>query len=312
MTAAPDVYRRRRAVALGLLGVLIVLIGIVLRSCGGAGENAGAARTAPQSALPQLPGGGRQIFPARRVVAFYGAPQARSLGVLGIGTPDHAAAKLKRAARAYARGSKPVLPAMELLATIATSGPGDDGLNRTHQPPATIDRYLAAARKVHALLVLDIQPGHGDFLSEAQRLEPWLLQPDVGIALDPEWHVGPGQIPGQTIGSVTAAEVNAVETYVSDLVGKHELPQKLFVLHQFTNGMIKDKDQVQQRPGLAVTMNVDGVGDRANKVEKYDAFTSQTARFHNGFKLFYQEDTGLMSHGEVLALKPPPDLIVYE
>ena len=41
-------------------------------------------------------------------------------------------------------------------------------------------------------------------------------------------------------------------------------------------------------------------------------FTSELTRFHNGFKLFYEEDTNLMSPRQVLALRPPPDIVVYE
>jgi hypothetical protein len=160
--------------------------------------------------------------------------------------------------------------------------------------------------------VLDIQPGRGDFVSEAIRLERWLREPDVGIALDPEWHVGLDAIPGQVIGSVSADEVNLVSAYVSKFVEEHDLPEKLFVVHQFTSGMIQNKERVVRRPGLAVTMNVDGFGDRANKVAKYDEFTSELTRFNDGFKLFYEEDTNLMQPREVLALGPPPDLVVYE
>ena len=245
-------------------------------------------------------------------MAFYGAPQDEALGALGIGTPASAAARLERAAAPYARRSRPVLPAFELISTIAAAAPGEDGLHRIHQPPEVIDRYLRAARRAEALLLLDVQPGRGDFLSEARRLERWLREPDVGLALDPEWHVGANEVPGQVIGSVSAQDVNEVSAYVAGLVRRHDLPEKLFVVHQFTADMIEDKARVARRPGLAITMNVDGFGNRANKVSKYAAFTSEAARFNDGFKLFYEEDVGLMRPRQVLALAPPPDLIVYE
>jgi hypothetical protein len=314
MSEQVNIYRRRRATAAGVLAGLLLVIVVAARSCGGDGgadsASAGPAARAPKRA--QLPGGGRTIFPAHRVVAFYGAPQSDRLGILGIGDVDDAAAKLKRVARAYERKTRPVMPAFELISTIANAHPGDDGMYRSHQPAATIDRYLAAARRAKALLLLDIQPGRGDFLSEVQRLQRWLLEPDVGLALDPEWHVGDGAVPGAEIGSVTADEVNAVSSYLANLVGKHDLPEKLFVIHQFTNDMIKDKQRVLRRPGLAVTMNVDGFGNPANKISKYKAFTSEAARFNDGFKLFYEEDTDLMSPRQVLALGPPPDLVIYE
>ncbi|MDQ3722027.1 MAG: hypothetical protein M3376_02935 [Actinomycetota bacterium] len=312
-----ETYRRRRLLALVVLGCLLFACVLAVRSCGGedgaAGGGGGAdAEPAAAADRDELPGGGRRIFPDYRVVGFYGAPQDKQLGALGIGTPDEAAARLKRVARGYVRKSRPVLPAFELIATIAAQAPGDDGKYRIHQSDQVIGRYLRAARRANALLILDIQPGRDDFLSEARRLERWLREPDVGIALDPEWHVGPGEVPGQVLGSVTADEVNAVSAYVSSFVSDHDLPDKLFVVHQFTSSMIENKERVQQRLGLALTMNVDGFGDRSNKVSKYDLFTSELTRFHDGFKLFYEEDTNLMSPRQVLALRPPPDLVVYE
>ena len=312
-------YRRRRAIALLALACALIAIVLAVRSCGGDtapgaanSTKAPAPGVAPPASTSELPRGGRSIFPAYRVVAFYGAPQARALGALGIGTPDAAAARLAEVARPYAKKSRPVLPAFELISTIAAEAPGDDGLYRIHQSDLVIGRYLSAARRAKALLVLDIQPGRGDFLSEARRLEKWLAQPDVGIALDPEWHVGPEEVPGKVIGSVSAEQINEVSAYVSAFVTDHDLPDKLFVVHQFTPDMIRNKERIARRLGLAVTMNVDGFGNQPNKIGKYDQFTSELARFHNGFKLFYEEDTDLMSPAQVLALRPPPDLVVYE
>lgn len=313
MDERATIYRRRRLAALAVLALALAALVLALRSC--AGDGGGDAVTIPPEPAPlhpQLPGGGRRIFPEHRVVAFYGAPQSDALGVLGIGSPERAAAHLERVARAYARPSRPVLPAFELIATIATAGPGDDGLHRFHQSDATIERYLLAARRAKALLVLDVQPGLGDFLSEVRRLRPWLVEPDVGIALDPEWHVGGGEIPGKTIGSVTAREVNGVAAYVAGIVAQHDLPEKLFVVHEFTAAMVEGRDRIRARPGLALTMNVDGFGTPAAKISKYRELTADTPRFADGFKLFYVEDTDRMSPRAVLALRPPPDLVVYE
>ena len=308
------VYRRRRLTALSVAGGVVVVAVVALGSCGSSADRTPAALVKLRRPLVvNLPRGGRRIFPAFRVVAYYGAPQDPGLGELGIGTPAHAARKLLRQAAPYGRKTRPVLPALELIASVAAHDPGPDGLYRTQQTAAVINRYLHAARRIKALLVLDIQPGHADFLSEARRLAPWLGQPDVGIALDPEWHT-PGAVPGAQIGSVTAAEINAVSDYVAGIVRARNLPEKLFVIHQFTDGMIQDKRQVLPRAGLAVTFNVDGFGDRPNKLVKYRAFTAQTrgGPFDDGFKLFYHEDTNLMSPGDVMALQPRPDLVVYE
>jgi hypothetical protein len=307
------VYRRRRLVAVSALGVLVAFVIVVVTSCG---SNDRAPRFGSAAAKPFVlyePRGGREIFPHYRVVAYYGAPQDAQLGQLGIGTPAQAGRKLQRQAAPYGRKTRPVLPAMELIASVAADAPGPDGLFRTQQTPRVINRYLHAARRLKALLILDIQPGHADFLSEAQRLAPWLGQPDVGIALDPEWHT-PGAVPGSQIGSVTAGEINQVSDYVAGIVRASKLPQKLFLIHQFTDGMIQGKDQVLARPGLAMAFNVDGFGDRPNKLAKYAEFTAQSRGrpFANGYKLFYHEDTNLMTPANVMRMRPRPDLVVYE
>jgi hypothetical protein len=311
-----SVYWRRRAVALAVLAALVAVPVVALGGGSDAadGERAKAGGRAEQADLPkppELPRGGRRIFPDFRVVGFYGAPQDEELGVLGIGKPSTAARKLERVARGYERKTRPVLPAFELLATVAAADPGEEGKYILRQDDAVIARYLRAARRAKALLVLDIQPGHADFMDEARKLERWLREPDVSLALDPEWHT-PGATPGSVIGSVSAQKVNEVSAWLAGIVRERRLPEKLFVLHQFTADMIRNKELVKKRPGLAVTFNVDGFGDRPNKVSKYDAFTSEATRFHDGFKLFYREDTNLMKPRQVLALTPPPDLVVYE
>ena len=166
-----------------------------------------------------------------------------------------------------------------------------------------IRRYLRAARRAKALLILDIQPGRSDFYTETVRLQKWLQEPDVGLAIDPEWRMGPDQVPGNVIGSVEAREVNATSAWLAQLVKEHDLPEKLFLIHQFTGEMVDDT-QLQQRPGLAMVLNADGFGGQAIKKAKYRAFTrSPRDFFHKGFKLFYREDTDLMTPREVLRLR---------
>jgi hypothetical protein len=311
LTATTDGRRRLAGVAGAVLVVLALLF--VVRGGGDDNKAAKAAAAADlKNAPPQLPGGGRTIFPGRRVVAFYGNPQDAGLGILGIGRQSTMLAKLRKQAAPYARKTRPVLPALELITTVAAASPGADGSYTLHTPPAVIDRYLRAARKAKALLILDIQPGLNDFPTEMRRLIRWLKEPDVSLALDPEWRVQPGQVPGKVIGSVTAAEVNRTTADLAQLTQANHLPQKLLVIHQFTEGMVSNPELVANRHGLATVFNVDGFGAKPNKVNKYKALVVGKERFHHGFKLFYQEDLGLMKPASVMALTPRPDLIVYE
>jgi hypothetical protein len=299
--------------------VVVVVAGILVVTGAGSGPDAGvkeAARAAPgPPPPPELPRGGRAIFPRYRVVAFYGAPQDAQLGELGIGPPAAVARKLERQARPYRRaGGRPTLPAFELISTVASGAPGTDGRYSYRQPHRVIDRYLKAARAAKALLILDIQPGRVDFMEDVRALQPYLEQPDVGLALDPEWKVAEGQVPGKVIGSVDATEVNRVSAYLAGLVSERKLPQKLLIVHQFTDDMIRRKELLTQPPGVALALNVDGFGNQAVKIAKYHEFTRAPAarRFQKGLKLFYHEDTGLMTPRQVLRLRPRPSLVVYE
>ena len=309
-----SVYRRRRIVAAAVLALVPAAAGALIGAGGDGGETSAEAPRAAASATPappELPRGGRSIFPRHRVVAYYGAPQDDELGELGIGSPASAARRLERQAKAYDRPRRPVLPALELIAVIANADAGEDGQYRSRQRDAVIRRYLRAARRARMLLLLDIQPGRSDFFTEATRLERWLREPDVGLALDPEWLVQPGEVPGQVIGSVDAREVNSTTEWLAQLAERHDLPEKLVIIHQFTDDMVDDT-AVKARDGLQIVLNADGFGTRPVKKSKYHAFTRNAPGFGTGFKLFYREDVGLMTPRQVLRLRPPPDFVVYE
>jgi hypothetical protein len=303
------VYWRRRLTAVGGLVAVAAVAALLL---GNGGEPKPAAAPAVREPPPvELPRGGRSVLPEHRVVAYYGAPQSRELGALGIGTPDSAARRLARQARPYERRRRPILPALELIAVIANADAGQDGMYRSRQEGRVIRRYLRAARRAKALLLLDIQPGRSDFFTETRRLRKWLKEPDVGLALDPEWRVTESEVPGQVIGRVDPREVNATSAWLDQLVAEHDLPQKLLVIHQFTDDMV-DETALKPREGLDIVLNADGFGGRAVKRAKYHAFTRQSPGFHQGFKLFYEEDVDLMPPRSVMRLDPRPDFLVYE
>ena len=285
------------------------ILGIVVGSSSGGDESSEEVKEAGPVELPR---GGRSLLPEYRLVGFYGAPQDDALGALGVGTPAEASKRLLEQAKAY-EGGKPVMPVFELIATIASAHPGKDGLYRNRQPHSVIKEFLAEARRNRGILLLDIQPGRADFDDEVRRLERYLDEPDVGLALDPEWHVGPDELPGEVIGSVGATEVNQIAEGLAETVERLDLPEKLFVIHQFTDDMITSKELLVPHDALATVLNVDGFGDAPNKIAKYEELhPKQATGLASGFKLFYEEDFGLMTPDDVLGLKPPPDLIVYE
>ena len=305
--------RRERMIAVAATAGIVLLAGAVFAlGRGGSGAEGSAAAAPKKPAPPQLPRGGRTLLPDYRVVAYYGAPGDAQLGQLGIGSPDGEARQLMAQAAPYARAGRPLQPAFELIATVVTAAPGDDGRYRYRQSDAVIDRYLEAARRAKALLVLDIQPGRAAFMDEVRAYERYLRLPDVGLALDPEWSMRPGQVPGTVIGSTDASIINRAGAYLSRIVQRYDLPQKLLIVHQFTPSMIRHKRRLAEHPGVALVVNIDGFGNPPNKISKYRLFANRRAPWFNGFKLFYHEDTNMMSPRAVMRLHPRPDVIIYE
>jgi putative cell wall-binding protein len=261
---------------------------------------------------PLLPSGGRRLFPDSRMVAYYGNAQSAALGVLGEGTPEEIIPRLMDAATPFDRPERPLLPAMELIVDVAQFRPGPDGDYSLASTDEHVQRYLDAARGIGAYLFLDIQPGRSTFLPAVQRWERFLKEPDVGLALDSEWRMGPNEVPGRVIGSVDAAEVNEVADYLAALVRDNDLPQKLFVVHQFTEDMITNRDQIIRPRELAFTIHIDGFGPRGAKLDTYGEYADDPNAFY-GFKLFYDEDPNIFQPDEVLeVLDPVPDLITYQ
>jgi hypothetical protein len=336
----------RRAVAVGVLAVVAVAAGR-LATRGGPSTSTAAGASVPSpapastpslqgtpapsvSARPdtpsptvspspagvELPRGGREIFPAYRLVGYCGAPASPALGRLGIGRLDDRVAEIEKAARSYAVDRDP-LPVLELIACVVQAHPGSDGRYRVRIGDDVIRTYLQAARRHRALLLLNVQPGRARFLDEVKALERWLGEPDVGIALDPEWAIGPGQTPGRVFGSTTGAVVDSVAAYLDGLVRAGALPQKVLVVHQLNPRIVTGWGALRRRDGVVVVKSVDGIGNAAEKIATWKRLVTRLpSTLHPGFKLFFDEDRRgggkLMSAAQVLALRPRPEYVLYE
>jgi hypothetical protein len=235
-----------------------------------------------------------------------------AMGVLGSGTSDAVALRLKRQAGDYAKFGRPVTPAFEAIVVAAQHAPGIGGAYHSEPDLAEARRYLLAARKIGGIFVIDIQPGRARFLPLVRRFEELLREPDVGLALDPEWEMSPREIPGDTVGGTTAAEVNGVAKYLSAIVRQNRLPQKLFIIHEFRPDMIAQRSSVRSYPELATTYHVDGFGHRAIKRLTYNTLATRDRHFHNGLKLFYDQDVNILTPANVMQLRPQPDFITYQ
>lgn len=268
-----------------------------------------SATSAP--ATPAEPRGGSTLIPGYRIVAFYGVPNDPALGVLGEAPPAALWPRLAQEAAAYAAPGIRALPAYELTAFTAQGLPGASGTYSARTSNKVISSYLSVVKAHQGLLILDIQPGRSSFLADAKTLAPFLARPDVALALDPQWKLSATQYPGAQLGETSADSINAVSAWLSHFDAVHHLPQKLLLIHQFTQNVIQDRSAVLHRSNLAIVFCMDGFGPPAVKAAAYKQFASQY-KFPLGMRLFYQYDTPLLDPSQVVALRPAPALVEYQ
>jgi len=274
-----------------------------------------AARIAVAETGVQLPGGGQILFPGRLLVALYGTPGTPGLGALGQQDLPASIARARRVAAPYQALSRvPVIPAFEIIATVAQAHPGPDGSYSYQTPVASLRPWVRAATAAGMYVILDLQPGRATLLAQAQAYRSLLELPDVGLAVDPEWKLQPGQLPLKQVGSVSSGEVNTVIRWLAALTGRYQLPQKLLVLHQFRPSMIRKEQQLDTRyDDLAILIHMDGQGTPADKQQTWEAITrAAPAGVFFGWKNFYVQDHPIMSPRQTMDRTPRLAMISYQ
>jgi hypothetical protein len=258
------------------------------------------------------------ILPAKRIVAFYGNPLSKRMGILGELPPDEMLAKLDKEVAAWNKAdpSMPVQPALHLIAVVASDQPGTSGKYRTRMDSALIEKVYGWAKKKNALLFLDIQVGKGTLQEELPRLAKWFKRPDVHLGIDPEFSMKTGHVPGKRIGTYDAVDVNYASSFLQELVTAENIPPKVLVIHRFTRDMLTGHKRIKLDPRVQIVVNMDGWGSPALKRDSYRAYVFRYPVEYTGFKLFYKNDTKkghpLMSPADVLALFPKPVYIQYQ
>ncbi len=272
----------------------------------------------PVRTPPRLPG---SILPAARIVAFYGNPLSKRMGILGEIPYDQMLTKLDSVVAQWraADPSMPVVPALHLIVSVAQGQPGKDGMYRQRSDPDLIEKIYGMAHARGALTILDIQAGKSTIDSELPRLLPFLARPDVHLGLDPEFNMHynrEGRIPGDKIGAMDAKDVNYAIAQLAALVTKYHLPPKVLIVHRFTTNMLQHADQIALDSRVQVVINMDGWGQPWLKFDTYAKCEASQPVEYTGFKLFFHNDTRkgdpVLSPREVLALRPRPIYIQYQ
>jgi hypothetical protein len=283
-----------------------------------AGENPEFAKKCgwPVNCQAPLPG---SILPHKRIVAYYGNPLSKKMGVLGEFPKDVMLQKLKGEVAKWqaADPATPVQPALHLIAVVAQGAPGKAGKYRMIIPDKTINQVYEWANEAGAIMFIDIQTGHDDIRAVLPRFEWILKNPDVHLGIDPEFNlIKSGKKPGTKIGTYDAADINYASGYLKDLVRKYNLPPKVFTVHRFTRGGVTNSKDIRLRPEVQIVMHMDGWGAPWLKRDSYKDYVVAEPVQYTGFKLFYHNDTKkgdpLLTPREVLKLNPKPLYIQYQ
>ncbi len=263
-----------------------------------------------------LPGA---ILPFRRIVAYYGNLYSKRMGILGEYPPDEVWKRLHAEVRAWelADPSTPVQPAIHYIAVVAQGIPTKNGKYCMRMPNAQIDSALAIAKMGNAIVFLDVQVAQSDLQTEVPLLEKYLKLPQVHLAIDPEFSMREGKIPGKKIGTLDAEDVNFCSEYLSRLVREHALSPKILIVHRFTQGMVTNYKNIAVRPEVQVVMHMDGWGEPVLKRSTYSDYIYRQPVQFTGFKLFYKNDIKknphrMMTPPELIRLKPRPIYIQYQ
>jgi hypothetical protein len=269
----------------------------------------------PVKTAPPLPG---SILPGKRIVAFYGNPLSKKMGILGELPPDQMLARFDKVIAEWAKAdpTHPVQPALHLIAVVAQGAPGRDGKYRMRMTDSLIDMVSQWAAKKNALLFLDVQVGQSTVQEELPRLIPFLKRPNVMLGIDPEFSMKSGAKPGSKIGTMSSTDVNYAIGLLSDIVKQNNLPPKVLVVHRFTRNMLTNAMQIKLDPRVQVVINMDGWGQPGLKYDSYRAYVEAEPVQFTGFKLFFHNDTKkgdpILTPGEVLLLNPKPLYIQYQ
>jgi hypothetical protein len=259
-----------------------------------------------------LPGA---LIPEHRIVAFYGNPLSKRMGILGEIEPDEMLRRLEETATEWAAADsgQKVLPALHLIATVAQGYPGPARKYRLQMPDSVIERVANWAEERGWLLILDIQAGVSTIEQELPVLVPYLKRPYVHLSLDPEFAMKDGKRPGTDwMGRMDATEVNHAVDVLAKVVEDQSLPPKILVVHRFTRNMLTNASRIKRDPRVQVVIDMDGYGPPGSKMGAYRWFVVRHPVQFTGFKLFFKNDKPIMKPEEVLQLYPKPMYIQYQ
>lgn len=274
----------------------------------------GRAAVQPTPTPVPTPAPPRSVFAQNQVVSYYGNPLSATMGVLGEYTGDELVQKVKAQAAKYqaVNPDKKVIAALHLVYSVAQAAPGADGTYLIHMPDEMVEGFIEQTRAAGMLFFIDLQNGYADPVAESAKVQHWLTNEHVHLAVDPEFTLTPGKPPGEYIGTIDSSTINKIQDQLQETALQANIGNKILIVHQFTYEMFTNKPNVAPHDRVDVVVDVDGFGGPEAKYSKYTAHITNAPVEYAGIKLFYRWDHPLLTEAEIEALTPRPDYIVYQ
>lgn len=249
-----------------------------------------------------------------RIVAFYGTPKSKNMGIVGRMPPEQLMKKLDEVTASYTKAdpARPAVPAIELIATVAQRSPGPDGHYVQTTSDEVIRDMIELTQKHNALLILDVQLGNDTVMNEVKKVEKYLKEPNVHLAIDTEFHVSKGEVPGEDLGHVDGRDIQKAIAYVNDMVEKERLADKFVIVHQFRSDVLNHKDAIKPMEHVEVALNFDGYGRPAVKMSPYRNYVREEPIQYGGFKIFYKKDEPVLQPKDIVVMDPAPAIVDYQ
>jgi hypothetical protein len=249
------------------------------------------------------------------ILAYYGHPLSKNMGILGWYPIEEVDAHLSALAEEYEKLDETRNIQKAFYIIYGTVWPeGEIGILRE----SVLIQYIEYALKNDILIFVDHQIGRYDPIDSLKKILPYLRYPNVHLALDPEWRTTK---PMEEIGRVTAAELNEAQRVMEHYMIENNIPgERLLVIHQFNSVMIQNRSQVRTDfDRVRLVHCADGFGPPSMKRDSYRANSWAENIPVKGFKLFYNSgregagiDNPLLTPEEVLNLNPRPYVIMYQ
>jgi hypothetical protein len=263
--------------------------------------------------VPLTAGAPQSYFGFFRLVSYYGHPNSAELGILGQQSRPAMVQQLRQVAAEYQNllADYAVLPTLHFIATVADAYPGPNGFYRRQTSLELIAEWREYAHQEGLAFIIDIQPGRADLEEEFQRIRHFLYHPHVHLALDPEFMMAEGEVPGVHLGHIQAAHINIIQAELNQIALAIGL-NKVLIIHQFETMMVRDKELILDFPFVELLFNADGFGPPASKIADLHQYASEPGWEYAGIKLFYDWDAPLLTPAQVMNIEPQPVLIVYQ